>query len=194
MSCSTGERSLGQRHSLSLGGGQVGGERVARCPVKWGGVTVTLRLRRGGGNDGGSSGGAGGHSGDGNGADGNDRSDDDGDCNGSVGGDEGSGNDASDFDGDGGSGGNGADGGCGVGIITVMKAIVIKTVMVVVMLVMTTVVMMKKMMMMGFDADGGSNLSRLSVPGTGLFEDKPCSAWSCCAHSEDWMDLSGWQD
>lgn len=41
----------------------------------------------------------------------------------------------------------------------------------------------------GDDADGDSNLSRLSVPDTGLFGDKLCSAWSCCAHSEDWMDL-----
>lgn len=39
VSCSRGECRLGQRRSLSLGGGQVGGERAARCPVKcvWGG-------------------------------------------------------------------------------------------------------------------------------------------------------------
>lgn len=37
VSCSTGERSLGQRHFLSLGGEQVGGERAARSPVNCGG-------------------------------------------------------------------------------------------------------------------------------------------------------------
>lgn len=33
--------SLGQRRPLSLGGGLVGGERAARCPVKWEGDSDT---------------------------------------------------------------------------------------------------------------------------------------------------------